>query len=111
MKTLSLAGLCLAVLAVGSVDAAVYKGQREYVKKCRTCHGDGQKLMASKDKSQWETIMKKDGEALAKLHLGNEKAKESWEYFKDGSFAKKAKHLQEFMEEYASDSGNVPACN
>ena len=111
MKKLSLVCLAVSVLAVASLDAAVYKGQREYVKKCRKCHGDGQKLMASKDKMSWERMMKNNGAALAKLHLKSEEAKKSWEYFEDKQYEKKAKHLEEFMLEYASDSGNVPACN
>ena len=111
MKKLSLICLAASVLAVASLDAAVYKGQREYVKKCRKCHGDGQKLMASRDKMGWERLMKNNGEPLAKLHLENDKAKKSWDYFEDKQFRKKAKHLENFMLEYASDSGNVPACN
>lgn len=111
MKKFSLICLSLSILAVSSVDAAVYKGQREYIKKCRKCHGDGQKFVASKDSMEWERLMANKGKVLAGLHLDDEEAKKSWEYFEDSRFKKKAKHLKNFMMEYASDSGNVPACN
>ncbi len=55
--------------------------------------------------------MKNKGENLAKLHLENKKAKKSHKYFKSKKFKKRAKHLKDFMVEYAKDSGNVPACN
>lgn len=111
MKKLSLICLSASILAITSLDAAVYKGQREYVKKCRKCHGDGQKLMASKEIADWRALMKNKGQVLAELHLDTKEAKKSWKYFQGKKFKKKARHLEDFMEEYASDSGNVPACN
>ena len=55
--------------------------------------------------------MKNQGEGLAKLHTENEKAKGSWKYFESKKYQKNAKHLRDFLVEYAKDSGNVPACN
>jgi len=107
--------LAMAVLSMGILEAAVYKGQRVYVKKCRKCHGGGQELAASKRMKTWTKLMKKKGKqkgyALAQLHLENKKAKKSWKYFKSKKYSKKAKHLKHFLVEYAKDSGNVPACN
>jgi hypothetical protein len=111
MKKLSLTCLLLGVVAITSLDAAVYKGQREYIKKCRKCHGEGQKLLASRDMEEWETLMRNKGKVLATIHLKNEEAEKSWDYFKSDKYRDKAKHLEDFMMEYASDSGNVPACN
>ena len=111
MKKFSLILLSGMIFSLTTLDAAVYKGQREYVKKCRKCHGDGQKLMASKEQSDWKMLMNNKGLPLAELHLGNEDAKKSWKYFSGKKYKKKARHLKDFMLEYASDSGNVPACN
>jgi len=111
MKKLVLFVLSLAVLSLGSAEAAVYKGQKVYIKKCRKCHGGGLEVAASKKKKSWRKLMKNKGEGLANLHLNNDKAKDSQKYFKSKKYRKRAKHLRDFMVEYAKDSGNVPACN
>ena len=100
-------------LFIPALEAAVYKGQKEYVKKCRKCHGGGQKIAADKRMKDWKKLLNKKnkGLQLATLHLENEKAKKSWKYFDSKKYRKKARHLRDFMVEYAKDSGNVPACN
>ena len=111
MKKMIMFILALTVLGLGSANAAVYKGQKVYIKKCRKCHGGGLEVAASKKKKSWKKIMKKKGEGLAEIHLQNKKAKGSWKYFKSKKYRKRAKHLKDFLVEYAKDSGNVPACN
>ncbi len=103
--------LAITVLGLGSAEAAVYKGQKVYIKKCRKCHGGGLEVAASKKKRTWKKLLKNKGEGMAKLHLENKKAKKSHKYFKSKKFKKRARHLKDFMVEYAKDSGNVPACN
>ena len=93
-----------------SLEAASYKGQRIYSKRCVKCHGR-QDFIESKTRKQWKKLMKHKGKKLAELHLKNEKAKKSWKYFKSKRFQRKAKHLKDFLIEYAKDSGRVPACN
>lgn len=100
-----------ALLAGTVCEAAVYKGQREFHKKCKKCHRDGQEIAATYKRRTWKKMMKNKGQGLAELHLNNEKAKKSWKYFKSKKYQKKAKHIKDFMIEYAKDSGNVPACN
>jgi len=111
MKKMIMFILALTVLGLGSANAAVYKGQKVYIKKCRKCHGGGLEVAASKKKKSWKKLMKKKGEGLAEIHLQNKKAKGSWKYFKSKKYRKRAKHLKDFLVEYAKDSGNVPACN
>lgn len=105
--------LSLFLLSVSSLEAAVYKGQKEYVKKCRKCHGGGQAIAAGKKMRTWKKLLnkKQKGMKLAQLHLDSDKAKKSWKYFNSKKYRKKARHLRDFMVEYAKDSGNVPACN
>jgi len=103
--------LVLAVLSVTSADAAIYKGQRVFIKKCLKCHDAGQNFIAKYKMRQWKKLMKNKGKPLAELHLSSKKAKNSWEYFKSKRYFKKSKHLKQFLVEYAKDSGNVPACN
>jgi len=97
--------------ALSPLSAATYKGQKIYMDTCKDCHGGGQALAAAKNTRTWEKIMDKKGEMLADIHLSSKKAQPSWEYFSDRKFTKDSKHLADFLEEYAKDSGNVPACN
>jgi hypothetical protein len=92
-------------------NAAIYKGQRVFVKKCLKCHDAGQSFVSKHTMKYWKKVMKKKGKKLADLHLKNKKAKKSWKYFKSKKYTKKSKHLKQFLVEYAKDSGNVPACN
>lgn len=93
------------------LNAATYKGQKIYIQTCKECHGGGQALAASKKQRVWETIMENKGEKLAQIHLSSKKAEASWAYFNDRGYSKDARHLEDFLTEYAKDSGNVPACN
>lgn len=99
------------LLAVPMLNAATYKGQKVYITSCKECHGGGQELAASKKIRTWEKIMDNKGEKLADIHMASKKAQESWEYFSDRKWNKDSRHLEDFLVEYARDSGNVPACN
>jgi len=93
------------------LNAATYKGQKIYIETCKECHGGGQELAGSKKQREWGKLMDNKGEKLAEIHLKSKKAEASWSYFNDRSYTKGAKHLEDFLVEYAKDSGNVPACN
>lgn len=105
--------ITLSLLCIPALEAAVYKGQKEYVKKCRKCHGGGQKIAADKRMKEWKNLLNKKnkGAGLAQIHIDSKKAKKSWKYFQSKKYRKRARHLRDFMVEYARDSGNVPACN
>ncbi len=103
--------LSLAIFTLTSSNAAIYKGQRIFVKKCLKCHDSGQAFVATYKMKKWKKWMKKKGKPLADLHLKSKKAKKSHKYFKSKKYSKKSKHLKQFLVEYAKDSGNVPACN
>jgi len=93
------------------LNAATYKGQKVYIESCKACHGGGQALAASKKQRVWSKLMDNKGEKLAQIHLSSKKAEASWAYFNDRGYSKDARHLEDFLTEYAGDSGNVPACN
>jgi hypothetical protein len=103
--------ITLSILSLSPLSAAVYKGQRVFIKKCVKCHEAGQAFIAKKKIRTWKKLMKKKGKPLAKLHLKSDKAEKSWKYFKSKTYYKKSKHLKQFLVEYAKDSGNVPACD
>lgn len=93
------------------LSGAVYKGQKVFVKNCLKCHVSGQNFVASKNMKDWEKLLDNNGKALVDVHLKDKNATKSWEYFKSNSFTKKSKHLEDFLVEYAKDSGNAPACD
>ena len=103
--------MSLTIFTLSSSDAAIYKGQRVFIKKCLKCHESGQNFVAKYKMKKWKKLMKKKGKPLAALHLKSKEAKKSWKYFKSRKYTKKSKHLKQFLIEYAKDSGNVPACN
>jgi len=103
--------LSIMFLTYMPANAAIYKGQKVFVKKCLKCHDAGQSFVAKYKMRYWKKMMKKKGKKLAAVHLKAKKAKKSWKYFKSKKYTKKSKHLKQFVVEYAKDSGNVPACN
>jgi cytochrome c1 len=111
MKKVIFFVVSLTLFTLLTSNAAIYKGQKVFVKECVECHSGGQVFIAKKKISTWKKLMKNKGKPLAKLHLENAKAKKSWKYFKSSKYTKKTKHLKQFLVEYAKDSGNVPACN
>lgn len=123
--------ILLVVMFMGmtAVNAAVYKGQRAYIKKCRVCHHGGEKIAQSRTMKKWRKLFKKKGAKLAAIHIKSQrvadqllslherKKAKKWtvkkvnKYFKSKKFKKYSRHLRDFFVEYAKDSGNVPACN
>lgn len=103
--------LSILILSFSSADAAIYKGQKEFVKECTKCHESGQTFVSKYKMKEWKKMMDKKGKPLADMHLANLEAKKSWKYFSSSKYTKKSKDLKQFLMEYAKDSGNVPACN
>ena len=98
----------LITLFIININASVFKGQKEYMKKCKKCHGNGAKVAKAKTSDEWIELFDNNGLIIKKIHENNEEAKE---YFNSARFKKKAKHLLQFLKKYAADSGNVPACS
>ncbi len=105
--------IALLVLFSTHLEAASYKGQREFVKQCVKCHKGGQDFVSSKTSIEWKKLLVKKGQALANVHINStdKKALDSIEYFNSIRYGKNAKHLMDFLTEFAKDSGRVPACN
>jgi len=111
MNKVFLLFITFALLSLSTLDAAVYKGQKIFIKKCVKCHDAGQAFIAKKKIRTWKKLMKKKGKPLARIHLKSDKAQQSWKYFKSKKYYSKSRHLKQFLVEYAKDSGNVPACD
>lgn len=108
MKKLSLFSLTLflCITANTSIAAEVAKGQKWYTRDCKECHGDGGKGASMKTQDEWNELFAKNGSMIIKKH-NETKAKP---YFEGESFQDHSKSIRDFLFEYGSDSGNVPAC-
>ncbi|WP_187646960.1 hypothetical protein [Nitrosophilus labii] len=101
--------LIIAVISIGiNAHASVYKGQKEYMKICKVCHGSGTKVSKAKTTDEWIELFANNASMLKKIHI---KDKNAMKYLNSKRFEKKKKHLLDFFKKYAADSGNVPACS
>jgi len=108
MKKLSLLSFTLfSCMIVNTVTAAeVAKGQKWYTKECKDCHGDGGKGASMHTQDEWNELFGKNGAMIIKKH----KETKAKPYFEGDDFQEHSKSIRDFLFEYGSDSGNVPAC-
>lgn len=103
--------LFIALAFASLSNAAIYKGQKYFKKQCLACHTNQKDFVASKTKAQWKELFANKGGHVLKIHQSDGKAKDSLKYFTGKKFPKNARHLKQFLVEYAKDSGNVLAIN
>lgn len=89
-----------------SASADIGKGQKWYTKNCKECHGTGTKGAAMHTQDEWDELFSKEAKAMVIKHTGTP----AENYFKGEEFKERSKHIRDFLFEYGSDSGNVPAC-
>ncbi len=91
-------------------------GQQYYLKACSACHGSG-KLggnMATQD--EWRALLDANATELISLHEGvypkkkDKNATEAIRYLKSNKFTKEKRRLLKFLQEFASDSADIPTC-
>lgn len=104
------------VIVSSSLSASVYKGHALFQKKCLSCHGKALEFVIDKTTDEWKEVMKDNGNQLLLIHIKefssstNEEVK-ALKYFKGKRFPKNVKHYKDFLLEYSSDTGNIPACD
>lgn len=89
-----------------SLSADVATGQKWYTKGCKSCHGNGTKGAAMHTQDEWDELFANGGAGIIKKHAGTP----AESYFNGDTFRSKSKDIRDFLFEYGSDSGNVPAC-
>lgn len=109
MKKVILFLLALTFMLV-PLNASVYKGQKYFQKKCLSCHGKALKFVTGKSYDDWQEYLSANGDVLYKLHADADEAADSMSYFESDKFRRSMKHYKDFFLEYASDTGNIPAC-
>ena len=106
-------GLLLAIflglsLATSTALADPAKGQKLYLKYMKKTTGmNGAKFAAVHTQDEWEELFENDGEGFKAEFGTSDRAKK---FFEGAKFKKIMPHIQDFVIEYASDSGNVPSC-
>ena len=106
--------IVLFVLIVGistvSLNASIYKGQRYFQKKCLSCHGKALKFVTEKSYDEWAEYLEENGDVMYQIHEDSDEAADSMDYFDSSKYRRSIKHFKDFFLEYASDTGNIPAC-
>jgi cytochrome c5 len=106
--TSSLLAIIVAVSTmVSTVSADIKKGQKDYLKTCKNCHGNGTKGAAMHTQDEWDELFANGGAKIIKAHANDK----SSAFFNGDGFKNQAQDLRDFLFEYGSDSGNVPICS
>ena len=98
------------LIAIIPLNASVYKGQKYFKKKCISCHGKAMQFVTAKSYDTWLEYFDESGDKIYDIHGDSVKAKASMKYFDSGKYRTSVKHFRDFFLEYASDTGNIPAC-
>ena len=101
----------VALLLLG--NAALYadaaKGQKVYLKKFKSQFDmNGAKFAALHSQDEWEELFEDDAEAF--IQEFSERFPKAAPYLSNPKTLKKIMLIQDFVIEYANDSGNVPSC-
>ena len=97
-------------LGFSPLTASVYKGQKYFKKKCLSCHGKALAFVTEKSYEKWLEYLAANGDVMYEIHNNSEEAAASMEYFNSSKYRRSIEHFSDFFLEYASDTGNIPAC-
>ena len=98
----------IVVFSWSDIYASVFKGQRAYMQLCKVCHKSGETLLSQHTQEEWDIYFENYAKKLKEIHRNNPNAMKK---LMSKKFKKNLKHIKQFFHTYASDSGNVPACN
>lgn len=85
-------------------------GQDYYLKRCSSCHGEGNRGGNMASIREWEEIFSHNASELSDLHIDDE-SMGVVEYIKSKEFKNESNKMLEFLQEFAYDSENIPTCN
>ncbi len=107
-KKVALAAILGLGLMVSPASADAGKGKKIYIKKLKdTCGVTGAVFAAKHTQDEW-TEAKEEGKLT---EIMTEACPAGKDFFDSSKFKKKfAPHLYDFVNDFASDSGNIPSC-
>jgi len=91
-----------------------FSGQKEYLQKCRICHGGSSVFVVTHSMKEWEEIMVNNGKDIALVHVNSnifkrlETEKKFKPYFETQRYQKKVPYMNVFFKRFAKDSPNHP---
>jgi len=91
-------------------------GQSYYLKSCGTCHGDGKIAGNMATQREWKALLDANASELIYLHEDVYSGKKERDatpaitYLKSTDFTKEKRKLLKFLQEFASDSPDIPTC-
>ena len=106
LTSLLFAGFVSIGLMATSASADSKKGQKGYLKTCKSCHGNGTKGASMHTQDEWNDLFANGGVEIIKKHASTP----AKPFFDGDGFKGQSKDIRDFLFEYGSDSGNVPSC-
>jgi len=91
-------------------------GQQYYLKACASCHGEGKLGGNMATQREWKALLDANASELIYLHedvytdRNETNAVEAIQYLRSERFAKEKRRLLKFLQEFASDSPDIPTC-
>ncbi len=91
-------------------------GQQYYLHACAKCHKEGKLGGNMATQREWKALLDNHASELIYLHEDvyndpkNPNAVEAIAYLKSTSFTKEKRKLLKFLQEFASDSPDIPTC-
>lgn len=91
-------------------------GQQYYLKACSSCHGQGKLAGNMATQKEWKALLDANASELIYLHeevypdKKEKNAVAAITYLKSEQFKKEERHLLKFLQEFASDSPDIPTC-
>lgn len=115
MKNLMLISVLLSVVFSSSIFAKTvpyFNGQKEYLKKCRSCHTRSSSFVSQYTIECWNEIIADEGKKLIDIHAksNSPEIRDVNEYFKSERYKKKFKYIKAFVLRFAKN-GNKNSDN
>ena len=91
-------------------------GQGYYLNACNSCHGAGKIAGNMATQKEWKALLANKASELIYLHQDvytgkkDKDATKVIEYLKSKTFTKEHRKLLKFLQEFASDSADIPTC-
>jgi len=91
-------------------------GQQYYLKACSGCHGDGKLAGNMATQKEWKALLDANASELIYLHeevypdREEKNAVAAINYLQSDQFKAEKRKLLKFLQEFASDSADIPTC-
>ena len=87
-----------------------FSGQKEYLKKCRSCHKGSHLFVNRYTVEYWNDMMENTGEKLVAIHAKSKNLdiEEINIYLKSQRYQKKFKYIKAFVQRFAKDGDKNP---